>query len=158
LRPASTSYTIQQAAFATDLRIASQFHPLADDREIVVTSGSRLPGVPTHTAKFGLAGQVTTRLDLGVNVRAQSGQSLRGDEANLLSQLSGFSVVSAHARQRITDRISAVAQVQNILGADYYTFGTLGDAGLLGEEFEDEPRFYTPGAPRSAWIGLEVRF
>ena len=29
---------------------------------------------------------------------------------------------------------------------------------LLGEDFEDEPRFASPGAPRAAWIGLDVSF
>jgi iron complex outermembrane recepter protein len=152
------TYTIQQATFGSDLRIASRFHPMAEESEIAVTSGSRLPGVPTHSVKFGIAGFVGGGLNLGVAVRAQSGQYLRGDEANLLTQLPGFAVAGAHARQRITNRLTAVAQIQNIFDVDYYTFGMLGDAGLLGEEFGDDPRFYSPGSPRAAWIGLEVRF
>jgi outer membrane receptor protein involved in Fe transport len=117
-----------------------------------------MPGVPTHSAKLGLSANVTTGLTLGATLRAQSAQYLRGDEANLLAELPGFAVVNAQARQRINRRLTGVAEVQNLFGAEYYTFGVLGDAGLLGETFEDDPRFYSPGAPRALWVGLEVRF
>ena len=152
------AYTLQHATFGTDLRIASRFHPDADDTEIEVSEGDRLPTVPTHTAKAGIEGMVTAGLRIGVNVRAQSGQYFRGDEANLLAPLPGFAVVNAQARQRITERVSLHLHAQNIFDRDYATFGVLGDAELLGEDFEDEPRFYSPGAPRSAWIGVEIRF
>ena len=33
-----------------------------------------------------------------------------------------------------------------------------GDASLLGETYEDEPRFVSPGAPRAAWVGVELGF
>jgi outer membrane receptor protein involved in Fe transport len=152
------TYSFQQATFGTDLRIASQFHPLADGGEIVVEPGSRLPGVPSHTAKFGATTHFPVGLSIGLAVRAQSAQYYRGDEANLLDRLPGFAVVNVQARQRVIARLTAVAQLQNVFDADYASFGVLGDAGLLGETFEDEPRFNSPGAPRAAWIGLEVRF
>lgn len=152
------AYTMLRATFGTDLRIASPFHPMAESAEIVVRSGSRLPGVPTHSGKAGIAAFVTAGLHLGVTVSAQSPQYLRGDEANLLSQLPGFAIVNAQARQRIGRRIAAVAQVRNVFDSAFYTFGVLGEAVLLGDEFENEPRFYSPGAPRALWIGLDVRF
>ena len=40
----------------------------------------------------------------------------------------------------------------------YETFGLFGEADeVLGDEFEDS-RFLSPGAPRAAWIGLELIF
>jgi outer membrane receptor protein involved in Fe transport len=155
---AFVAYTLQRAVFGTDLVIASQFHPLAADSEILVTEGSRLPGVPTHSVKLGVSGLIGGGLQAGVSVRAQSGQYLRGDEANLLDRLPDFGVVNLEARQRLTDRIGIVGQIHNLFGTEYSTFGVLGDAELLGEESDDEPRFYSPGAPRGAWIGVDVRF
>ena len=32
----------------------------------------------------------------------------------------------------------------------------LGEAGLIG--IDDDPRFYSPGAPRAAWVGLDLQF
>lgn len=154
---AFASYTLQRAVFGTDLVIASQFHPLAEEAAIRVETGSRLPGVPTHTAKFGLAGRIAPRLDAGVAVRAQSSQYLRGDEANLLTPAGGFATADAHARYRVSGRVSVVGQIANLFDARYYTFGVLGDASLIADDLE-KARFYSPGAPRAAWVGIEVTF
>jgi outer membrane receptor protein involved in Fe transport len=152
------AYTGQRAVYGADLVLASPFHPSAEDGEIVAGEGARLPGIPAHNVKFGLSGLLTDRLQAGVTVRAQSGQYLRGDEANLLARLPGFAVVNLDARHRVTDRLAIVGQVHNLLDAEYSTFGVLGEAELLGEEFERQPRFYSPGPRRGAWIGVDVAF
>jgi outer membrane receptor protein involved in Fe transport len=152
------TYTLQRAVYGVDLVLASPFHPLAVDADIAVPAGSRLPGVPTHSAKLGLEGPVGAGVRVSVTLRAQSAQYVRGDEGNLLDPLPGFTVVNAEARRALTTRVTLVGRVHNLFNAEYATFGVLGDAGLLGEEFEDEPRFGSPGAPRAAWVGCDVRF
>ena len=154
---AFASYTLQRAVFGTDLVLASQFHPLAEGTEIEVADGSSLPGVPRHSAKFGVAGRVLTRLDAGFTVRAQSSTYLRGDEANLLVPAEGFAVADAHGRYRLSERVSLLGQVTNLFEGQYSTFGVLGDASLIDEDFE-QARFYSPSAPRAAWLGVEVKF
>jgi outer membrane receptor protein involved in Fe transport len=155
---AFATYTAQRAVFGTDLVMASPFHPNAEGRAITVGAGARLPGVPAHSAKVGVSGLVTSGLQVGVTVRAQSGQYFRGDEANLLDRLPGFAIVNADVRQRLTDRVAVVGRVHNLFDTDYATFGILGDAELLGEAFEDDPRFTSPGAGLGAWMGIDVRF
>jgi iron complex outermembrane receptor protein len=154
---AFASYTIQRAEFGTDLVLASRFHPLAEGTEIEVAEGSSLPGVPRHSGKFGVAGRLLPRLDAGFTVRAQSSTYLRGDEANLLVPAEGFAVADAHVRYRLSERVSLLGQVTNLFDGQYSTFGVLGDASLIDEDFE-QARFYSPGAPRAGWIGVEVRF
>ena len=154
---AFATYTLQKATFGTDLVVASQFHPLAEGAEIPVAEGSTLPGVPTHTAKFGVAGTITRDLHLAVTVRAQSGQYVRGDEGNLLPAMPGFAVADVQARHRLTDRVAVVGELRNLFDARYHTFGVLGDASLIDDDLEHE-RFYSPGPPRGAWLGLEVKF
>jgi iron complex outermembrane receptor protein len=47
------------------------------------------------------------------------------------------------------------ARVDNVFDADYETFGLVGAADeVLGDEFQD-PRFLSPAAPLSGWIGLK---
>jgi outer membrane receptor protein involved in Fe transport len=151
------AYTFQRATFGTALRVASRHHPSATSDEVPVVPGDRLPGVPLHSGKAGLAAALTGRLHVGINVRAQSGQFLRGDEGNLLSPLPGFAVLNAQARHRLTKQMSVLVQAQNLLDARFYTFGILGDASLL-EDAAHDPRFVSPGAPRAAWVGLEMTF
>jgi outer membrane receptor protein involved in Fe transport len=153
---ATAAYTWQRAAFGVPLRIASRFHPDADGTDIPVVAGDRLPGVPAHAGKLTVRLAMTDRLLLGAGVRAQSGQFPRGDESNRLAPVPGFVVVGAHARRRLTDRLTVVVQGQNLLDARYYTFGVLGDPSLVGDD--DDPRFLSPGAPRALWGGVEIQF
>lgn len=153
---AAAAYTWQRATFASPLRIASRFHPDAEGSEIRVAAGDRLPGVPTRAGKFALTATITDRLALGVSLRAQSGQFLRGDEANRLEPAPGFATLNAHARRRLTDRLTVLVHAQNLLDARFYTFGVLGDPSLVSDD--DDPRFLSPGAPRAVWGGVQVEF
>ena len=65
--------------------------------------------------------------------------------------------MNAHLRYRITSRVSLVAHARNLGDTHCETFGALGDAEWLGEDFDD-PRFVSTGAPRAGWAGLDVRF
>ena len=84
-----------------------------------------------------------------------SSQFLRGDEANLLPAVSASPSTSlagytSGRRPRLTARLT------NLFGADFETFGLLGEADeVLGDDYDD-PRFLSPGAPRAAWVGVEL--
>ena len=48
------------------------------------------------------------------------------------------------------------ALVNNLFDAEESTFGVLGDATeVLGPAY-DSPRFLGPGAPRAAWLGVDL--
>ena len=49
------------------------------------------------------------------------------------------------------------AIVSNVFDAHYATFGVLGDATPVFPTYTD-PRFVGPGAPRAAWIGVDVNY
>ena len=152
------TYTYQQATYGADFDVQSPFHPGADDGVLPVSAGDALPGVPAHLGRVGVSARITDALDVTAMWRGQSSQYLRGDEANLLAPAAALSIVDAYARWRLGKRLSIVAQASNLFDTAYSTFGMLGDASLLGEDYEDEPRFVSPGAPRSGWLGVELRF
>jgi outer membrane receptor protein involved in Fe transport len=152
---AYVSYTLQRAAFGTDLRIASRLHPDANGNEIAVATGDRLPAVPVHSGKAGVTLAATRRLRLGADLQGQSGVILRGDEANLLPEVPGFTRLDARAAYRLTRRVTITAHVRNVLDTTYSTFGVLGDPELTGGS---DPRFYSPGEPRGGWIGVDLAF
>jgi outer membrane receptor protein involved in Fe transport len=154
---AFAAYTVQRATFGTSLRIASPNHPHAAGAEIEVERGDSIPAVPAHTAKAGVSASVSDRVTLGTTIRAQSGRHFRGDEGNLLPAVPGFAVVDLRARLRLARRLTLVGHIANLFDAQYSTFGALGEADLLGGD-SDDPRFYSPGAPRGAWVGVELEF
>jgi len=151
------AYSFLRARFDTPLTLSSPNHPDEEDGEIDVEAGSRLPGVPQHNLKANLSATIK-RLTLGGNLIGTSNQYLRGDEANLLPALDGFTVVNLTAKYSVTNHVRLTGRVTNLFGSEYATFGLLGEADeVLGDDYED-PRFLGPGAPRAAWVGVEFSF
>jgi outer membrane receptor protein involved in Fe transport len=151
----NVAYTFLRARFDSPLTLSSPNHPDEDDGEIDVADGSRIPGVPQHNVKAGLSADIR-RLTVGVNLMATSNQYLRGDEANLLPALDGYSVVNLTAGYQILRNVALIGRVSNLFDSEHSTFGLLGEADdVLGDEFDD-PRFVSPGAPRAAWIGVRI--
>ena len=151
------AYTFVQAEFGTPLTLSSPNHPDAQDGEIAVAPGDRLPGVPQHNVKLGLTGTLK-RVSLGGNLWATSTQFLRGDEANLLPAIDSFAVANLSASYAVSPQVRVTARATNVLGTKYSTFGVLGEADeVLGDDYDD-PRFLSPGSPRGVWVGLSVSF
>ena len=152
------NYTYISATFETDLTVSSPNHPEATGGEIDVEKGDYIPGVPQHNLKADITFAVTDALSLGANVLLNSSQVFRGDEGNLIDQIPGYSIVNLRGRYLLWNNFSVFAKVNNLFDEMYETFGLFGEADeVLGDDFEDS-RFLSPGAPRAAWIGLEVTF
>jgi outer membrane receptor protein involved in Fe transport len=149
------AYSALDAEFRTPLTLSSPNHPDAIDGEIEVDPGDAIPGIPRHQLKAQLlwsAGKASAQ----AGAVHTSERRLRGDEANVLDPVHGYTVVDLAANYQVHPRVAISARVNNVLDADYETFGLLGDAeDVLGDEFDDT-RFLTPGAPRAAWVGVEV--
>ena len=151
------AYSFISARFDTPLTLSSPNHPEEEGGEIEVEEGSRIPGVPRHNFKVNLSSTLG-RLTFGGNLLTASNQYLRGDEANLLPALEGFSLVNVSASYVLARHVALTARVTNLFDAEYSTFGLLGEADeVLGNDYDD-PRFLSPGAPRAAWVGLQFSF
>ena len=149
------SYALVDATFRTPLTIQAPDNPgSGGDGEIAVGRGDRLPNLPRHGLKLGADLATTDRLTLGVELVATSSRPFRGDEANLQPPVDGFALVNARASYR-AGSLELFARVENVFAADYETFGIFGEADELG--FGD-PRFLSPGAPRTLMAGVRSRF
>jgi iron complex outermembrane recepter protein len=151
----SASYAYVRATYRTAFAIQAPDNPLADDEgEIHVAAGDRIPAIPLHSLKASLDWRVTSAFTLGADLRATSDRYLRGDEANLTEPLDGFVLLGLSATWR-RGPFEAWARVENLTDARYETFGLYGEAEELGFE---NPRFVSPGAPRTFAVGLRARF
>jgi outer membrane receptor protein involved in Fe transport len=120
-----------------------------------VRAGSRIPGVPEELLKLGASYAFTPRLTVSADLLHESNQFLRGDEGNLLAPLAGYTVVNVGAEYRLNRNFLAFVKIDNLFDTNYETFGLLGSAqGVLGSEFAN-PRFFSPGAPLSGWVGVK---
>jgi outer membrane receptor protein involved in Fe transport len=151
----SLHYTLVDATFETPFSALSATHPDAVNGVIEVPAGARIPSIPAHVGKATVTVVSAFGLSAGASVGAQSGQFLRGDEANLLPPLPGYAVVNAHLAYQVAAPVSVWLLVDNLLDARFSTFGVLGDPRPVFPTFTD-PRFLGPGAPRAAWVGVDL--
>ena len=158
------NYSYVRAVFLDSFVATSPAHPDAvdlngdgDAREIQVRSGDRIPGIPANSAKAGIDWSATTALSFGGDITFNSGQYLRGDEANLLNETGAFVVVNVRAAYRFSEQLSVFATVQNLFDVQYDTFGLIADPTEVAqfEQFTNH-RFYGPAPPRGGWIGVRA--
>ena len=89
-------YSYIEATFDDAFVVNSPHHPVFEDdpdspaiageEKLLVTSGSRIPGIPEHQANLGIDFSLNDRFGLGADIVLRSGVYLRGDEANLLER------------------------------------------------------------------------
>jgi outer membrane receptor protein involved in Fe transport len=111
--------------------------------------------LPQNTVKLGADYAINRQLTLGGDIVYNSAQYLRGDEANRLAPIGGFTIVNLRAVYRIGEHFSTYLRLQNIFDRRYADFGVIGDATAVLPQFTD-PRLLSPGAPRAAWIGVSL--
>lgn len=151
-------YTFLDATFRTSFLAPSALHPDAVNGAIAVPAGARLPSLPAHLAKLDLAWVSGFGLSCGADIIANGSQVLRGDEANRLAPLPGYAIVNLRASYRLAPPVAVFARADNLLDTSYATFGVLGNAAeVLGDGYGSR-RFIGPGAPRAAWLGVDVRY
>jgi iron complex outermembrane receptor protein len=163
------SYSLVDATFRTPLTLASPNNPHADaDGNIQVQRGDRLPGIPEHQLKLGADYRLLRDWSVGGVLVYNSGQFLRGDEANRNPALPGYAVVNLHTLYTFTPRFEVFADLQNAFDTRYATFGQYGDPtgigapGIPANAVTNGPgvdnRFLSPAAPIAFSGGVRLRF
>ncbi|HEY0183248.1 MAG TPA: TonB-dependent receptor [Rhodopila sp.] len=156
------AYTYTNATFRSGFVESAGSNPAGDaDGNMTITPGNRLPGVPAHQGKLGLAYHVTQRWTVGAVGIAQSGQFLFGDEANLTPKLPAFVTLNLSTSYQLTPNIQLFGSVENVTNTRYYTYGTFSPttAVLLSQAPNAaNPRAYSPAAPVGGFGGVRVTF
>ena len=166
------SYTFVRATFEDDFEVLSPNHPAIPETEAgeggedegagtrPVRAGNSVPGIPEHLFKAAVEYAIDDRWSVGMDLVAVSSSHLRGDESNELDRLPGYVTVNAQARWR-SGKFEAFVLVENLFDGDYETFGLIGEEPdeIVGlDDLGNDVRFYAPGPPASAWIGVRRRF
>ncbi len=157
------SYGLVSATFESPLVLPGnqEVNDAANENgEISVQPGDRLPGIPTHSVKVGGRYDLTEAWDIALEGVFASSRVFLGDEGNDQEPLAGYGLANLRSSYAISDRVRLLGRVDNLFNADYATFGVLAQVELELVEAPDAsvPRFVSPGAPRSAFVGLRVEF
>jgi iron complex outermembrane recepter protein len=119
-------------------------NPFPTDNEVI--AGNRLPLVPDHVIKGGATARIGRYFYVGADARYTGNQYLRGDEANVTSQLEDYIVTDARVGVEF-DRWEVSGVVTNLFQNRYAIFGTfnINQGNLAGPTVE---RFLGPGSER----------
>ena len=74
--------------------------------------------------------------------------------------LDGYTIANLRSAYALKESLEFFGRVDNLFAVDYSTFGVLAEVELVLEEVPgaDNPRFVSPGSPRSVFVGARVKF
>jgi outer membrane receptor protein involved in Fe transport len=152
-----TSYSLTNATFQTPFVVNNEHHPLAENNELRIAKGNRLPLIPQHIAKAGID-YSAKKWTVGFDAIFNSSQFLRGDEANLLDPIKSFTVINFRTEYQLNNHWTICGRIQNLLNNRYETFGLLGNPAEV-KDFQNltKPQFLTPNTPITFNLGIKYR-
>jgi outer membrane receptor protein involved in Fe transport len=152
------SYGYVQATFGSRLAIASPDNPGADANGLIhVRPGDRIPNIPQHTVKAGVAYRVTDSWTAAIDGEYASSRPYQGDEANLIDDVPDYSILNVETSYLVRPGMSVRLRIENLFDQRYYTSGVLGDPSRVFPSYND-PRFLTPGAPFTVELACSLEF
>ena len=153
------------------------------DGTIRIRPGDRIPLLPRRLLKLYADWAPTAQWRVGLDMSAASESSLRGNENGQNApdgvfytgpgRISGYSVLNLGVDYRPTPGIKLFVQVTNLLDRRYTTGGQLGINGFSangsyvaralpqdanGNYPISRATLLSPGAPRTAWVGVRYTF
>ena len=157
------SYGLVQATFESPLTLPSNKainDAATPEGTIEVEPGDRLPGIPQHSMKAGVGVAITSTWDVAVETILTSSRVFVGDEGNDQAEVDGYGLLNLRTSYQATDHAVLFLRVDNLLDTEYETFGVLAEIEIELDEAPGatDPRFVSPGAPRSAFAGVRFTF
>lgn len=141
------------------------------ERNVTISPGTRMAGLPRHTAKIGADWTLAPGLSVGADMQLVSARGVQGNEDGLLEdgatethrlRIPGHGLLHLRAQWQATPALTVVARMQNALDRRYETYGALAETSFDAQgRFtgnEEDALFVAPGAPRSLWLGLRLKF
>ena len=127
---------------------------------VAVEPGDRIPGIPRHSFKAGIRYALSDAWDVMLETITASSRIFVGDEGNDQAELAGYGITNLRSVYRAGDHVELFARIDNLFDKHYATFGALAELELFLSEVPDasDPRFVAPGAPRSGFAGVRLRF
>ncbi len=160
------SYNYLNATYQADGQL------FGGERNITVSRGTRIAGLPEHTLRLSADWMMTPELTVGGSMLATSSVVTQGNEDGLIgdnqpvnAKVSGYYLLNLHANYEASKGLEYFARINNVLDRRYETYGMMAmsafdsTGGSLGSTVSGQvSRFVAPGAPRNFMVGMRYRF
>ncbi len=155
------SYSYLHATYQSDGEL------FGGEREIAISKGTRIAGLPSHTLKLNADWHAAPKMIVGGTVIAASGQVTQGNEdgdteaGSVNARVGGYALLNLHASYQADKKLEYFARMTNVFDTRFATYGLMADSiynasGVLADATTS--RFVAPGAPRAVLVGLRYRF
>lgn len=141
------------------------------ERNVVVTPGTRMAGLPEHQAKFAADWRLSPAWRVGADVQWLGRRGVLGNEDGLLEDgaterhdvsLPAYTLLNLRAAWTLKPGLEVTLRVSNVANRRYESFGALAetvfDATGQFTGAETPAVFVAPGAPRSVHVGVKMTF
>lgn len=157
---ARVSYNYLDATFDADGEL------FTGARDVDVTRGSRIAGLPRHTVKLGVDWTVLPAWRLGADAQFISSLVTHGNEDGAQPGwgIAGHGILNLRTSYRLDARWELFARVSNAFDRRYQSYGAVAtDLFPHGQQVTSpgqaaHARFVAPGAPRALTAGLRATF
>ena len=149
-------------------------------REIEITPGNKIAGLPEHTFKLNVDWRAMPKLVLGGTVMGTSSITTQGNEDGQIGsengsqaldvKVKGYTLLHLHANYEADKGLDYFARVNNVFDTRFESYGMMAMSmfNANGSPIDPNPnpsptgpnvsRFVAPGAPRNFMVGLRYRF
>jgi len=141
------------------------------ERNLTVSPGMRMAGLPRHTLKLAADWRATPGLSLGADLQALSrrvtqgnedGRLEDGDDDRLDLSLPGYTVLNLRASWQLAPGVELLARLNNAFDRRAASYGALAETPFNAQgAYTGTTRdalFVAPLAPRSAFVGVRLRY
>ena len=154
------------------------------ERDVTVSRGTKIAGLPEHTLKVNADWRVTPKFTLGGTAITTSSITSQGNEDGIIgsdnnplhqaavnAKVNGYTIFHLHANYAAEKGLDYFGRINNLFDTCYETYGMmqLSAFDASGANLVTSPppvgtgegtvsRFVAPGAPRSFMVGLRYRY
>jgi outer membrane receptor protein involved in Fe transport len=161
----STSYSYLKATYQATGEV------LAGEREMNITPGMRLPGLPLNTLKMNLDWQATPHWNWGAGIQYSSSlvtqcneDGIIGEDPNGDLSIKGYALLNLKASYQASKGLTFFGKINNATNKRYETYGMVGvnnftpSGDLIDNGEPTVAKFVAPGAPRTYIVGMRYQF
>lgn len=155
----NTTYSYIQATYESSGELLG-----VDNREMDITPGTRMAGIPLHKLKMHLDWSATEKWKLGTSMIASSSIVTQGNEdGNITEGVSGNAKVKGYAlfnlktSYAVQKGFEVFGKIDNVFNRRYETYAMMGENNLYSDE-QTLSKFVAPGATRTYMAGLRLKF
>jgi outer membrane receptor protein involved in Fe transport len=156
----NTTYSYIQATYESSGELLG-----VDNREMDITPGTRMAGIPLHKLKMHLDWSATEKWKLGTSMIVSSSIVTQGNEDGNITdgvsgnaKVKGYAIFNLNTNYTVQKGFEVFGKIDNVFNRRYETYAMMGENNLYSSTDQTLSKFVAPGAPRTYMAGLRLKF